>query len=354
MKIILVKETGRRVIMKTIMQDIAKLAGVSPGTVSNALNDRKGVGKETKSKIIKIAEELGYFRNHKKNEEKVVKLLLFKKHGYVVSDTQFFSALIDACEKECRESGYELLISQVIHGEHDKENVLKIINQGKIDGILLLATEMNDADFYYFEGLDTPIVVLDSYFELKSQDYIVINNISGAYRATKYFIDNGHKRIGMLGSSINISNFEYRHKGFKKAIEEAGLEFREEDDILLEPTLDGSYKDMKEYLEKNKGKELPTALFAFNDIIALGAMRAMQEKGISIPKDISIIGFDDIPFSSLSNPNMTTVKVYTEEMGSIAVRRLIDKINDEGENVPLKIEIDTKLIERSSVAKLIK
>lgn len=340
--------------MKTIMQDIAKLAGVSPGTVSNALNDRKGVGKETKTKIIKIAEELGYFRNHKKNEENAIRLILFKKHGYVVSDTQFFSALIEACENECRQNGYELLISQVIHGEHDTENVLKIINQGKIDGILLLATEMSEEDFCYFEDLNIPIVVLDSYFELKGYDYIVINNVSGSYKATKYFIDNGHKRIGMLGSSINISNFEYRYKGFKKAIEESGLTLRQDDEILIEPTLDGSYKDMKEYLERNKGKELPTALFAFNDIIALGAIRAMQEQGINIPKDISIIGFDDIPFSSLSNPNMTTIKVYTEEMGSLAVRRLIDKIDNEDREILLKIEIDTKLIERNSVAKMIK
>ncbi|OOM77355.1 LacI family DNA-binding transcriptional regulator [Clostridium sp. BL-8] len=340
--------------MKTIMQDIAKLAGVSPGTVSNALNDRKGVGKETKTKIIKIAEELGYFRNHKKNEEKVMRLILFKKHGYVVSDTQFFSALLEACENECRQNGYELLISQVIHGEHDKENVFKIINQGKIDGILLLATEMNEEDFCYFENLDIPVVVLDSYFALKSYDYVVINNTSGSYRAAKYFIDNGHERIGMVGSSVNISNFEYRYKGFRKAIEESGLKFKQEDEILVEPTLEGAYRDMKKYLEENKGKELPTALFAFNDIIALGAMRAMQEQDINVPKDISIIGFDDIPFSSLSNPNMTTIKVYTEEMGSIAVRRLIDKINDEDESITLKIEIDTKLIERNSVAKIVK
>ena len=338
--------------MKTIMQDIAKLAGVSPGTVSNALNDRKGVGKETKLKIIKIAEELGYFRNHKKNEEKVIRLILFKKHGYVVSDTQFFSALLESCERECRENGYELLISQVIHGEHDKENVFKIVNQGKIDGILLLATEMDECDFSYFENLDIPVVVLDSYFPNKSLDYIVINNVSGAYRATKHFIDNGHKRIGILGSSINISNFDSRYKGVEKALGEASLPLKEEDKILLEPTLDGAYKDMKKYLENNK-KDLPTAVFAFNDIIALGAIKAMQEFGIDIPRDVSIIGFDDIPFSSLSHPNLTTIKVYTEQMGRLAVNRLIDKINDEEDEVPLKIEIDTKLVERNSVLKLV-
>lgn len=338
--------------MKTIMQDIARLAGVSPGTVSNALNNRKGVGQETKAKIIKIAEELGYFSNRKKSEERVIRLILFKKHGYVVSDTQFFTALIGACENECRQNGYELLISQVIDGEHDKEDILKIIDQRKVDGILLLATEMDETDFENFKTIDVPMVVLDSYFENMSNDYVLINNVSGAYRATKYFIQNGHKRIGMLGSSIDINNFKYRKIGFEKAINEAGMMFKDEDNILLEPTLDGAYQDMKKYLEQNKEKDFPIALFAFNDIIALGAIKAMQEQGINVPKDVSIIGFDDIPISSLINPSMTTIKVYTNEMGSLAVKRLIDKMSEE-EKVPLKIEIDTELIERNSVVKLL-
>lgn len=336
--------------MKTIMQDIAQLAGVSPGTVSNALNNRKGVGQETKAKIIKIAQELGYFDNRKKTEERVIRLILFKKHGYVVSETQFFTALIEACENQCRQSGYELLISQVIDGEHDKEDILKIIDQKKVDGILLLATEMDEIDFENFKNIEIPMVVLDSYFETKSDDYILINNISGAYRATKYFIENGHKRIGMLGSSIDINNFKHRRIGFEKAINEAGMTLKNKDSIFLEPTLDGAYKDMKKYLEQNGKKDLPTALFAFNDIIALGAIKAMQEQEINIPKDVSIIGFDDIPISSLTNPSMTTIKVFTNEMGALAVKRLINKLNEEV--VPIKIEIDTKLIERNSVIKL--
>lgn len=338
--------------MKTIMQDIAKLANVSPGTVSNAINGRKGVGKETKSKIMKIAEELGYFHTNKKEEGKVIRLILFKKHGYVVSDTQFFSALIKACENECRQDGYELLISQVIHGEHDKDDIIKIINQSTVDGILLLATEMNEDDFSSFENIDIPIVVLDSYFETKSYDYIIINNLSGSYGATKYFIDNGHTRVGFLGSSISIKNFEFRYKGFMKALIDYNLSFNQKDEVLVEPTLEGSYNDMKSYLEKNN-TDLPTAFVAVNDIVALGAIKAMQEYKIKIPEEVSIIGFDDIPFSSLSNPNMTTIKVYTNDMGRLAVKRLIEKICDMDE-VALKIEIDTKLIERNSVLKIYK
>ncbi len=333
--------------MKTVMQDIAKLVGVSPGTVSNALNNKKGVGKETKLKIIKTAEDLGYFNNSKKSEDKAIRLIIFKKHGYVVSDTQFFSALIGSCENECRQRGYELLISQIIHGKHDKEDMLKIINHNKINGILLLATEMDENDFENFENINIPLVVLDSYFPTKSYDYIVINNTSGSYGVAKYFIDNGHTRIGILGSLINITNFEYRCKGFMKAIDDFNLTFNEDDKILVEPTLDGSYRDMKQYLLNHKGK-LPTAFFALNDIIALGAIKAMQEEKIRIPEEVSIIGFDDIPFSSMGNPNLTTIKVYTNVMGRLSVTRLIERINNRDE-IPIKIEIDTRLIERNSV-----
>ena len=333
--------------MKTIMQDIAKIAGVSPGTVSNALNDRKGVGQETKEKIIKIAEEMGYFKGNKKNEYKVIRLIKFKKHGHVVSDTPFFSSLIESCEKECRKNGYELLISQVIYGEHTKEDVHRIINNHKVDGILLLATEMDKKDFKCFNGIEIPMVVMDAYFKDIDYDYVVINNTKGAYDATKYLIDKGHKNIGLLGSVIDIKNFKYRCEGYKKTLNALNIKINEENNVWVDPTIEGAYKDFKTYLNKNRNK-LPSAFFALNDIIALGAMKAMNEEGISVPKDVSLVGFDDIPFSSLVNPSITTIKVHTKIMGKIAVKRLMEKI-DEDLGVTLKIEINTKLIERNSV-----
>lgn len=333
--------------MKTIMQDIAKIAGVSPGTVSNALNDRKGVGKDTKAKIIKIAEEMGYFKDSKKNEGKVIRLIKYKKNGHVVADTPFFSSLLEACEKECRRNGYELLISQVVYGEHTKEDVHKIVNHHKIDGILLLATEMDESDFKYFEGIEIPIVVIDSYFKEKNYDYVLINNTKGAYSATKYLIDKGHKNIGLLGSNIEIKNFKYRLEGYKKTLDTFEIEFNESNNVYVDPTIEGAYKDFKIYLEQNRDN-LPSAFFALNDIIALGAIKAMNEMEISVPTDVSIVGFDDIPFSSYSNPGVTTIKVHNETMGKTAVKRLIEKIEDDLE-ITSKIEINTELIERDSV-----
>lgn len=335
--------------MKTIMQDIAKIAGVSPGTVSNALNDRKGVGKDTKERIIKIAEEMGYFKNNKKNDGGTIRLIKFKKNGHVVADTPFFSSLIEACEKECRNNGYELLISQVIYGEHTKEDVQKIVNQHKVDGILLLATEMDENDLECFELIDTPMVVVDSYFKEKDYDYVVINNTKGAYSATKYLIDNGHKDIGLLGSSIEIENFKYRFQGYENTLNMFKLNLNKENMVFIDPTIEGAYNDFKLYLEKKENK-LPSAFFALNDIIALGAMKAMIEGGIKVPEDVSIVAFDDIPFSSFSNPGITTVKVHTNIMGKTAVKRLIERIENDVD-ITIKIEINTELIERHSVSK---
>lgn len=336
--------------MKTIMQDIAKIAGVSPGTVSNALNDRKGVGKDTKEKIIKIADEIGYFRNSKKSEGRVIRLIKYKKNGHVVADTPFFSSLIEACEKECRKNGYELLISQVVYGEHTKEDVYKIVNHHKIDGILLVATEMDESDFKYFDGIEIPIVVIDSYFKEVNYDYVAINNTKGAYSATKYLIDNGHENIGVLGSNIEIKNFKYRFEAYKKTLETFNLEFNESNNVYVDPTIEGAYNDFKAYLEKNRN-DLPTAFFVLNDIIALGAIKAMNEEGINVPNDVSLVGFDDIPFSSYSNPGVTTVRVHTKTMGKTAVKRLIESIENDIE-ITLKIEVNTELIERESVKSL--
>lgn len=335
--------------MKTIMQDIARLAGVSPGTVSNALNNRKGVSKDTRERVLKIAEELGYYRS-RKEESKVIRFIIFKKHGYVVSDTPFFLGLIEGIERECRANGFEVLVSHIIYNQHNDEDVQEIVKQEQIAGVLLLATEMNESDLEPFRKLSVPIILLDSYFNNADFDYVLINNCKGAYQAVNYLIKSGHVEIGCLGSSKPIKNFDYRYEGFRDALTEAKLGVHKEYELLLEPTLEGAYRNMKELL-KSKDLKLPTAFFAFNDILALGAIKAMQENGISIPEQVSIVGFDDMPFCEISMPRLTTIRVHTQYIGKTAIRRLMQQISEQYEQ-KLKIEINTELVERESVRKL--
>lgn len=331
--------------MKAIMQDIARLAGVSPGTVSNALNNRKGVGRNTKEKIISIANELGYYKSNPKEESKVIRFIIYKRHGYFVSDTPFFSELIEELEIECRNEGYELLVFHVSYND----DIEKIMKREKAAGVLVLATEMEEADLLPFKNLNVPIIFLDNYFKNADFDYVLINNVKGSYNITNYLIENGHTEIGYIGSTKPINNFTYRYEGFKMALLKSGLKVDCKLQVLLEPTIEGAYRDMKNKLSNNALK-LPTAYFAFNDKIAFGAIKAMKEYGIKIPEQVSVVGFDDIAFCKISTPKLTTVRIYIKYIGKIAVKRLIQKISDP-DDVKLKIQISNSIIERESVKK---
>lgn len=333
--------------MKPTVKDIAKIANVSPATVSNALNNRKGVSDEIKQVVLKVAKELGYSRESV-SERNNIRLVIFKRHGKVVTDTPFFSNLIEGIEKECRTQGFELLISHVSILDKDyRENIAGMLTDNS-SGMLILATEMLEEDLELFSGYLYPMVLLDSCFRYSNADSVLINNEDAAYRATSYLIEGGHKDIGYLSSSAYINNFYYRRQGYLDALNRHGISPNKVNQISLEPTMDGAYRDMSAYLRNNKN--IPTAFFADNDTIAFGAMRALKENGIRIPDDVSIIGFDDLPFCEITSPRLTTIKVYKQELGSVAVRRLMKLIN-ENDNLVQKIQIDTELIVRESVKK---
>lgn len=240
-----------------------------------------------------------------------------------------------------------MLISHVNIMDEDYKEVINNINNDYSSGLILLATEMYPEDLALFGGNGVPVVLLDSYFRNSNFDSVVIGNTDAAYKATSHLIENGHVDIGYLHSSIHINNFYYRRHGYLDALHEHGLNTDERLQVCLEPTMEGSYRDMKAVLE-NSNVDMPTAFFADNDIIAFGAMRALKEKGIKIPNDISIVGFDDMPFCEITSPRLTTIKVFKQEMGSIAVKRLMQKMSG-NEHVIQTVEISTELVIRESV-----
>ncbi|AZO95824.1 LacI family DNA-binding transcriptional regulator [Halocella sp. SP3-1] len=342
----------KNTIKKVNLDDIAATAGVSKATVSNALNDKKGVSEQTKEEILRIASDMGYKKANSNNgsngEKKAVRIILYKKHGYVYSDTPFFANLIEGIQKECRVEDYEMMVTHLTEGLDDFGSIIQDIKNDESSGYLILATEMIKEDLEQFKVLNKPLVLLDSYFKHEDFDFVLINNFEAAFKATNYLIQHGHSRIGYLHSSVYINNFYYRKQGFRSTLQEHGIEINEKYQFNLEPTLEGSYRDMSEFLKHNPA--LPTAFFADNDIIAFGAMKALQEKGIKIPEEVSIIGFDDMPYCEISTPKMTTVRVPKQYYGGLVVKRLIEKINN-NDLQNQKIEINTELIARESVLK---
>ena len=335
--------------MKVGIKQISQLSGFSQATVSNVLNNKKGVNRETSEKIWKIAKELGYYQQ---SLIKTIKFVIFKKHGEVVSDTPFFGALINGVEGGCKLLGYKLEIINIDCKAPSFSSVLEGLFSDRSSAILLLATEMEKSDILPFENSPVPVVVLDNWFSNMTFNSTLINNSDSSCNSVEYLIQNGHTKIGHLKSSIEINNFKYREYGFNRAMLKAGLALGPEYTFLLRPTTDGSYLDMTNCLKKNP--QMPTAFIADNDIIALGAMKAIQEAGYSIPEDISVIGFDDIPFCEFFSPSLTTVKVFKENMGEEAVRMLHMLIQNNGRahGAALKLEVSTEFMVRNSVKKL--
>ena len=333
------------------LKDIAERLNISQATVSLALNNRPGVSQETKEKVLKVTEEMGYnvnilSRNTSKNQ-KSIRFVIYKKQGLVVSDTSFFSALIEGIDQEARDNGYSLVITYLKEKEN-KAEIKKLVKEEPLGGIIVLATEAETQDLKIFDKLNVPVVVLDSYFRDAKYDTVVINNMQGSYQGTCYLLEKGHTSIGYLCGSIRINNFEERKDGFFKALKDHNIEWNEKLAYPLEPTMEGAYRDMARILET--GYKLPTAFFSDNDIIACGAMKAFKEKGLRIPEDLSIVGFDDMPFSKIIDPALTTIKVYKQSMGRLAVKRLIERIEGDCEAF-VKAEVNTELVERKSVLK---
>ena len=206
-------------------------------------------------------------------------------------------------------------------------------------------TEMEAEDVLPFLELPFPLVLLDTYFETVSCNCVLINNVQGAYLAATNLIRTYKTQPGYLQSAYQISNFAERSSGFYKAVRSCGMSARKSIFHLLTPSIEGAYADMKELIRN--GEELARSYFADNDLIAIGAMKAIKEAGYRIPEDIAVIGFDKLPFAAVFEPALSTVNVAKQYMGAAAAQRLISLIREPGQP-PVKTELATTLIRRNS------
>lgn len=332
--------------MKTGIKQISKITGFSPATISNALNRKKGVSWETSDRIFRVAREIGYLDN---NNISKIKLVIYKENGLIIDDTPFFTLLINGIEQECSSSGYEMMISNLdARSPGYLEQAKQMINEPDT-AIILLGTELSPEGIKVFKNAKCPFLLLD-YWSL-DMDFsgVIINNSDSVRMAINYLYGKGHTKIGHLGGKFKILGFRQREMGYYSEMRDIGLEVNPKYTIDLSTTMNGAYADMLDYL-KNK-PDLPTAFFADNDMIALGAIRALQEMGYRIPEDISVIGFDDLPFCEISFPRLTSLRVPKQEMGRLAVRRIIDMMESE-DMIHTKIQVCTEFIERDSVRDL--
>jgi LacI family transcriptional regulator/LacI family purine nucleotide synthesis repressor len=329
--------------MKVGVRDISRKTGFSPATVSNALNHKRGVSKETAEIILRVANEMGYQRQGHLNR---IQFVMARKSGRVLDESFFHPVVIEGIEREARQ--HDLPTNYVTLDLDNPASVAQIKDMcdDPTGAIILLGTEMWEEDYRPFLNANAPLVVIDGWCSHHFLESIVISNETSAMRAVRYLIDHGHTKIGYLHGNPQIRNFPLRYRGYVSAMEEAGLPVDERFQTNVGTTLSTALSDMNSWLDGNP--ELPTAFFADNDVLAVGAAGALTRHGIRVPEDVSLIGFDDLSFAAISAPPLTTIRVPKQEMGELAVRRVIAQTTNDAPFTCVT-HVSTAFVERDSV-----
>lgn len=330
-------------------KEIAARLGLSATAVSMALNNKPGVSAQTRELVLKEAEKSGYDFSKlslKKSSFGDIYCIIYRAHNAILNYTPIFSELTDGIEQECRLNGYHLKTLQIYEKTDNVQKYIEDLRISNCVGIILLGTEITADICRTFLQLSVPVVLLDSYFSSVDCSSILINNVQGAYLATNYLIDRCQKQPGHLCSSYKIENFSERTSGFIKAVREHGMSIGKSISHELSPSIEGAFTDMLEIIDR--GDSLAECYFADNDLIAIGAIKALKLRGYKVPNDIAIIGFDNISEGRVIEPSLTTIDIPRKFMGQTAACQLIKQLVYP---VPhrVKIEISTTLVKRFSV-----
>lgn len=323
--------------MATI-KDVAKLAGVSTATVSRTLMHPELVKVRTRQKVELAVQQTGYTpnataRNLRRSESKTIIV--------IVPDiaNMFFAEIVRGIQLVAQQSGYKVLLGDTVHTVSQANEYLDLVRSSQADGVISLTCELPDS---YRVGSDIPMVTACEYFSESTIPTVRVDNHNSAKKAVDYLIDLGHRKIGCITGPMENPICIARRAGFVESMGSAGIEVSEACIESGDFSFDSGYIAFRRLVKQYN----MTALFCFNDMMTLGAMRAAQELGIKIPEEMSVVGFDDLLFSQYCTPSITTIKQPQKLIGETAMKVLI-KLLTTGE-APRETVIPTQLLVRGS------
>ena len=330
------------------IEDIAREAGVSTTTVSNVIHGRtKKVSAATVELINEIIRRLGYVPNLSARALKIrsSKLVaLITKQNQFWSDP-FYNSLTGAVEQALRECGYFLMVRAI----SEPEELLAFLRNWNVEGVFLPGLFEDDPLYQTVCNLDIPVVLTDSYLsDPNTLVNIGLQDLEGARLATEYLIRKGHRRIVFAGPRAKTGGVvEQRLNGYRQALEAAGIPF--DPSLICECQFET--EEMNSLIRELAARKDFTAIFATADLLAAGMMAGLRQAGRKIPEDISVVGFDDILWSRMTNPMLTTIHQDADEKGRLAARCMIELL--EGKTPEqTKIVLPVRLVERDSVREL--
>ena len=332
---------------KITIKTIAKELGVSTSTVSKALKDSHEISTETKHKIQAYADLYNYKPNSlalqlRNQKTKVIGVILPKIVHH------FFSTVIMGIEEGANKKGYNIMVCFSNESYKKEVETLKVLSNGSVDGLIvsIASQTLENEDFNHFKGLvaeEIPLVLFDRVVDEILCDKVVVDDVGAGYKATQHLLDNHRTKIALITTPNHVNVGALRRQGYEKALIESYIKTNKK--LIVE--IDEN-EDIKPQIEKVFEQDID-AVFAVNEIYAANAMRIAKEKGLEVPKDISIIGFTDGLISEYSSPSITTIAQHGFTMGKQAVDLLIERIENESELFkPKKIVISSDLKLRES------
>jgi len=336
--------------MKLTIRKIAELANVSKSTVSRALNDNKEISQDTKDKILSIVQNYGYepnfnARNLATKRTRTVGIVIPHSPKYLFRNPFLTNVLLGISEV-LSQNGYNMFIS--FEKEFDYSVMVK---NGKVDGIIFLMIRYHNKWIDQLAEGSIPFVCIGEHHLKEKVNYIDSYDTIGIFKAVEYLVKLGHRDIAYLGGNQEFCSGINRFKGYKQGMEYFSLELKDEWIISSSVNLEEDGRRIMEGLLQKRN--LPSAIVAFNDLIAIGCMQVAKQRGMDIPKDISIIGFDNIHYCSVVSPTLTTINNLSYEKGLMAAEWLIDIVEGK-ENSKYKTPylLPTELVERESCIRI--
>jgi LacI family transcriptional regulator len=336
----------------TTIKDIARVAGVSVTTVSRALNGYSDVNEETRKKIMEVAKQLNYSPNTLARglvmkKSKTIGLLVSGMNRESAKDNFTFQVLCGVNEcASVRE--YDLILFNTDSSRQREKTYTQLCRERKVDGVIIQGIKLDDPYLKEVMESDIPCVLVDIPVETNTVGYVSTDNVLGAKKAVEHLIELGHRNIAMVNGYDQAFVSKQRLKGYEKALKEHGIK------VQKNWVVDGGFEEEKAketVLSLLSSSPEITAIFCASDLMALGALKACKQLGISVPNDLSIVGYDDILLASYVTPPLTTISQNIFEMGFEAADLLIDML--EGKAKQHHRILETKLVRRESSAQLL-
>lgn len=323
------------------IKTIAEMAGVSVSTVSKIINNYSDISEETKTKVLEIMKQTGYVPSNS------AKTLATKKSNLIgvifagklnIDFTHpFFVEVLNAFKKQMGFLGYDLLFfsnekSHAIDGDY-----LARCRHFHVDGCIIVTGQQVEPSISELDHSEIPCIGVDIELKGKSSGYIMSDNYKMSYKVVEHFYLQGYRELGYIGSTSESDISNMREKGYKDAIESFGLPITENWFVNGENFFEESgYEAVSRMIDS--GANLPRAIFAASDLLAIGAMKALKERGFQIPQDIAIIGCDDIEACKYTTPALSTIRQNKDKIGRLAASLLFDLINSQSETSNVVVE----------------